>query len=437
MEERIESSFKDFLAAVQTVKLYGLGHPILDKALKRSFTSIAEALDKASTFTIGIVGDEIAFEKEILFNLSVFAKDSVNYIKERGIEKITFNRGLELVELEKFISLLAMPKDDIKKRPQDHLSLMGVRNISLGRLGAPGPNDGAKEDGRAQGEPSSPLLNILNQDEIDTIALKIALEGIINNLGEHYQQVLKFNTLRRYDLGSFTHLINVSILSMYFSSKIGLAKEAVAQIGLSGLFHDMGKLYISRKIIRNPDKLSRVEFSVMESHTVLGANLSLQYVDTLGIMPAVVCFEHHLKYDSSGYPKQAFPRRPHLVSQIVSICDIYDALTQRRCYKSDYPPDMIYNIMMRGRGTAHNPPLLDKFFQIIGVWPIGSIVSLSDKRVAVVAEENPEDIFLPQVRIIYPDKENALVDLKDNKQGLKIERYLNPWTEGKDFLSLI
>jgi len=80
---------------------------------------------------------------------------------------------------------------------------------------------------------------------------------------------------------------------------------------------------------------------------------------------------------------------------------------------------------------------LDKFFSLIGVWPVGSIVSLSDQRIAVVVEENQDEIFKPQVKVIYPQKEESAIDLKKDNSGLKIERYLNPWKEGKDFLHLI
>jgi len=435
MEKRIEESFRDFLAAIQAARLYGPGHPALKKLAGKAFESITGALNDRAEFTIGIIGEEIAFEKEVLFSLSELAKTAVGYIRERGIEKVTFIRGLEPVELEKFIALLSMAKEDVRDNPQDRLSLMGVRNINVGKIGAVPGKQSLNKD--LFEDISSPLASILNREMVDGPALKTAVNNIINNLGAQYQQLLKLNTLKRYDLGTFAHLINTSILSMHFSSKIGFPKEVILEIGLSGLFHDIGKLYISRRIIQKPGQLSTSEFSQMESHTVLGSALILQYVDTLGVMPAVVSFEHHLKYDLSGYPKLTFPRKPHIASQIISICDTYDALAERRSYKSDYPPEAIYNLMMRGKGTTYNPLLLDKFFRVIGVWPIGSIVALSDKRVAVVSEENHDDIFSPKVKVIYPEKKEALIDLKDNKEGLKIERYLNPWTEGKDFLHLV
>ena len=435
MQEEIELFFKDFLAAVQTARLYGMGHSILKKALEKAFNSIQDALIDRAEFTIGIIGDEIAFEKEILFSLSKLAEVGVGYIKERGIERITFNRGIEFAELEKFVSLLSMPKEDIQGQPQDYLFSMGVNNISIGKIGVGLGKPVQEEDSFI--DIASPLARIFNHEAVDGIALKSSINNIINNLGGQYQQLLKLNTLKRYDLGTFTHIINTSVLSMYFSSKIGFPKDSILEIGLAALFHDIGKLYISRKIIRKPGQLSEFEFSQIESHTVLGSALLLQYVDTLGIMPVVVSFEHHLKYDLSGYPKLSFPRRPNIVSQIVSVCDVYDALSARRSYKSDYPPDAIYNLMMRGKGTTYNPFLIDRFFQIVGVWPIGSIVALSDRRVAVVSEENQDDIFAPIVKVIYPEKKEAPVDLKGNKDNLKIERYLNPWTEGKDFLHLL
>jgi putative nucleotidyltransferase with HDIG domain len=435
MKARIEIFFKDFLAAVQTAKLYGAGHPILKKAQEKAYEGITDVLNDRPDFTIGIIGEEVAFDKEILSALGSLSKAAVGYIKEKGIEKVTFKGGIQLSELEKFISLLCMKKEEIGDKPQDKLILMGVNNISVGKIGE--GLEGQPLKRQSLKDISLPLLSILNREALDGVALKISINNIINNLGTQYRQLLKLNTLKRYDLGTFTHLINTSILSMYFASKIGFPKDAVSQIGLSALFHDIGKLYISRSIIRKPGQLSDSEFSQMESHTVLGAALVLEYVDTLGIMPAVVSFEHHLKYDLNGYPKLSFSRKPHIVSQIVSICDIYDALSERRSYKADYPPDAIYNLMMRGRGTAYNPSLLDKFFRIIGVWPVGSIVALNDKRVAIVSEVSQEDIFSPQVKVIYPEKEEAAIDLKDNKDGLKIARYLNPWTEGKDFLAYL
>jgi HD-GYP domain-containing protein (c-di-GMP phosphodiesterase class II) len=230
-------------------------------------------------------------------------------------------------------------------------------------------------------------------------------------------------------------MMNVAIFSMYFASRIGFEKNEVLDIGLAALFHDIGKMYISRKTLHKPDRLSEQEFDRIKSHTVLGAEFMFRYVDTLGILPVVVSFEHHLKHDMSGYPRLPLLRRQHPVSAIVAICDVYDALSQRRGYKQDYSPDLVYNIMNKDRGSAFDPALLDKFFQFMGLWPVGSVVALNDGSVALVKEQNDSDIRRPKIEIVAPAEKKGLVDLL-GEEGLSIERYLNPWKEGREFLGL-
>jgi len=444
MTGKIEDSFKDLLASLQTAKLYGPDHPITRKSVEKAYLSLQEALTDKGELVIGIIGEELAFEKEIFFDLSKFLRQTILYLKDRGIERIAFNRALELDELNKFIEFLTLPKEAIKDDPAEFLKLTGVRNIAIGKVKAV-PGASAKEQipdllnfyQAALSNIAHPLTKIMNKEAVDEVSLKLAIGNIVNNLGSYFEQLFKLATLKRYDTGTFTHLLNVSILSMYFSSKLGFAKDAVMDIGLSALFHDIGKLHISRKTIRKPGQLSAQEFSQMESHTVLGAKLLMQYVDSIGITPVVVCFEHHLKYDLSGYPRVPFKSKQHIASAIVSICDVYDALAQRRSYKTDYPPDMIHNLMMRGSGSTFDPGLLAVFFKAIGVWPLGSIVSLSDKRVGVVVGENEDNMFLPLVKIISPQNSQEIINLKQVKDTLKIERYLSPWSEGKEFLHLI
>jgi putative nucleotidyltransferase with HDIG domain len=259
----------------------------------------------------------------------------------------------------------------------------------------------------------------------------------MEHLIKEHQEFLRLTTLKRYDPSTFVHLLNVSILAMHFASKMGFGRDVILDIGVAALFHDIGKLYISRNILRKKDRLTDEEFGRIKSHTVMGAEILLKYVDALGILPVVVAFEHHLKYDLRGYPKLSFTHKPNIASLMVSICDVYDALSERRGYKADYPPDMIYEIMMKEKGTSFEPKLVDMFFEFIGVWPIGSIVALSDGRVAVVLDENEDDITSPKVEVIHPVDRKEIINLKEERGRIKVERYLNPWKEGKDFLHLI
>lgn len=442
MLAKVEKAFKELLTCLQTAKMYGVVHPMFQKSLDRSYAAFEEVLAQRQDMVIGIVGDELAFEKEIFFDLGKLLRSAILYLKERNIERLAFYRGLSKEELGKFVGVLAGPKEDFKADPQLMLAHIGVKNISIGKLKV---DDKKREDfvtgdqlelyNSSVDRVSQIISSVLNAEKVDPLGLKFSLNSIIDSLGTQRQELLKLATVKRYDAEIYVHMLNVSIFAMYFSSRLGFEKSDILDIGVAALFHDIGKLYISRKTLHKPDKLSEQEFNRIKSHTVLGAEFMFEYVDSLGILPVVVSFEHHLKYDSSGYPRLPLLRKQHVVSSIVAICDVYDALSQRRGYKQDYSPDVVYNIMNKDRGSAFDPELLDKFFRFMGFWPIGSVVALSDGSIALVRDENESDIRRPKIEIVSPVDKKRLVDLvQDN--SLSIERYLNPWKEGKEYLQL-
>lgn len=447
MLEKIESSFRDLISVIQIARLYPDWHPQFKKSIDKVYLSLGEALKERQELVIGIIGEELAFEKEIFFELSKTARPMILYLKDRGIERIVFYRGMENEELNKFISFLITPKEEIKTDAQDYLSFLGIKNIVVGKIKSFTDTSLAVKAGQlinylsvyenSLDKISHSIETVLIEGELDHLSLRLTVNDVMENLLGRHQDFLNFAVIKRYDFRTFTHILNVSILSMHLSSKLGFAKNEILDIGAAALFHDIGKIYVSRKIIQKPGLLIEEEFAKIKSHVIIGTEIMLKYVDTLGVLPAVVCFEHHLKYDLSGYPKLAFAQKPHIASLIVSICDIYDALSQKRGYKNDYSPKMIYEIMMREKGIAFEPQLLDRFFKITGVWPIGTIVALSDGRIAVVRQENEDDIFFPKVEVVSPQDKKQIIDLKAAKDKTKIERFLSPFKEGKDYFSLI
>jgi putative nucleotidyltransferase with HDIG domain len=438
----IEKAFKELLTCLQTAKMYGVVHPMFQKSLDRAYAAFEVVLAERQEMVIGIVGDELAFEKEILFDLGKLLRSAILYLKERNIERLAFYRGLSKDELGKFVGLLAGPKEDFKTDPQLLVAHNGVKNISIGKLKVDNrqdkevlANDQLQLYNSSVDRVSQIISSVLNAEKVDPLGLKFSLNSIIDSLGTQRQELLKLATVKRYDAEIYVHMLNVSIFAMYFASRLGFEKNDVLDIGVAALFHDIGKLYISRKTLHKPDKLSEQEFNRIKSHTVLGAEFMFEYVDSLGILPVVVSFEHHLKYDSSGYPRLPLLRKQHIVSSIVAICDVYDALSQRRGYKQDYSPDVVYNIMNKDRGSAFDPELLDKFFKFMGFWPIGSVVALNDGSIALVRDENESDIRRPKIEVVSPVDKRRLVDLLEDN-SLSIERYLNPWKEGKEYLAL-
>lgn len=446
MIEKIEEFLKNLTSSLQVAKIYTINHPRFNNTIDQVYDMLQDILSSSKELVIGIVGEELAYNKEIFFELSRKIQGVILFFKEIGIEKLCFYQGVEKKELIDFILCLIKYSPQSKVNIQDYISNSGIRNITTGKIkissgGIPQENMKESLECFRKYEDSfenimQSLDSVLNNNSINYQELKFTMADVMENIITRYKELLRLSAVKKYDVSTFTHIFNVSVLSMHLSSKLGFSREDVLNIGLAALFHDIGKLYISRNIVKKADKLTTEEFSKISSHTVMGSVILLNYVNTLGILPVVVAFEHHLKYDGSGYPKLEFFHQPHVVSKIVSICDVYDALTQRRSYKRDYPPDRVFELMLKEKGRSFDPVLLDKFFEIMGVWPVGTIVVLSNDAVAIVREQNEGDIFSPQVEIISSQGNRTVIDLKQ-KTELKIVKSLNPLSQGKDFVSLI
>jgi len=435
------------MSAIQAAKIYSIEHPRFEDFIDKAYASLLDILKERTELIIGIVEAELSVGHEIFFDLSQKLKPLITYLHERGIDRIVFHPTLKREELVSFISFLMAPQESKNQNTEQSLPILGIKNIKAGKIKAaetiaisPELSEKAmsflEKYKYSLGIVDKYAEAVLDEEELDSLELRFHIVSFLENLLGMYQEFLDLTLVKSKDLTTFIHLLNVTVLSMYISSKIGFSKDEVLDLGIAALFHDIGKLSISRRLLQKRGKLEEKEFSIMEHHTDLGAEILLKYVDTLGTLPAVVAFEHHRRYDQKGYPKLPFPRKAHPASLIVSQCDVYDALAQRRPYKKSYPPQKIYEIMMMGKGKSFDPKLLDEFFRIIGVWPVKTIVSLSDGRIAVVREQNANDIFNPKVEVISSEEKREFIDLAERKKEIKIKDSLDPFKEGKKYLHL-
>jgi len=444
MQNKLNKFLLTLATTLQSAKIYKENHPKYSESVKEAFISLQNILQDDKELVLGIVDKELAWKDEILFDLSQKLKSFIIYLENRDIERICFIHGLSQKELSKFIYFLSTPKNQLKKNIQDYLSQQGIKHITAGKIrilaDEKSQKDTKPDNLSNQYETSLDSLTtsvkkMLTSEEVDYLDLRFNILAVMENFMGNHNELLNLISLKKKDLMTFIHLLNVSILSMFFSSKLGFSKEDVIDIGIGALFHDVGKISISQKIITKASKLDESEFEKIRNHPVHGAKILIKYKEDMGILPAVVAYEHHLRYDLKGYPKIIYPVKPHVASLIVSICDVYDALSQRRTYKKDYPPNKIYEIMNKGKGNLFDPVLLDNYFKIIGVWPIGSIVSLNDERIAVVRSINEKDIFSPNVEIISPEQKGETIDLTTCDKNITAS--LNPFVEGKKYLDRV
>jgi len=440
MKPDVKNVFIGLLNAIQAGKIYSESHPTFKEFVDVFYRRLVEHLGDKREIILGIIEGELAWEDEIYFELSQRLKSLVEFLQECGINRIIFRPGLRPDELSAFIALLTRPGKKRSLESQETDDLQGLENIHVGKLRAraAGPATGDRERyARYEGSlefASRSLTAVLNKEEIDFLDLRFNILNVMENFLGRHQELLNLISVKEKDLITFVHLLHVSVLSMSFASKLGFAKDDVLDLGIAALFHDVGKLHISSEILKKEGKLADDEFARIKDHPFLGSMILQGYQDALGILPPVVAFEHHLRFDRKGYPKVSYPRPPHVASLIVSLCDVYDALALKRSYKADYPPNKIYEIMNLEKGKLFDPALLDRFFQIIGVWPIGTIVMLADGRIAVVREVNEQDIFKPKVEVVHPEAAGEIIDLLEAKERVQVLEALNPMGKGQKYL---
>jgi putative nucleotidyltransferase with HDIG domain len=180
------------------------------------------------------------------------------------------------------------------------------------------------------------------------------------------------------------------------------------EFGFAALMHDIGKVNTPLEILNKPGKLTIDEFEVMKQHVVDGAHI-LRRTPEMPALAPIVAFEHHLKQDLSGYPEKIGSRKLNLCTMIVSIADVFDALRSNRTYREGMATVRIRSIMGEQGNPAFNQVLLKRFVNLMGLFPVGTLVRLTNGEIAVVTAEHPSDPFRPQVKIIV-DRSNAVLE---------------------------
>ena len=223
--------------------------------------------------------------------------------------------------------------------------------------------------------------------------------------------LLKLSTLRDHDDYTYTHSVNVSILAICLGQHIGLTKNALETLGICGLFHDLGKVDVPLKILNKQGRLTDHEFKVIQKHSLNSVRhiSKLRAPRELKSKIMLAPFEHHLKYDLSGYPRSWRSEPLSLFGRILTIVDVFDAITSHRIYRSEaISPDQALSMMSESAGKDFDPILLKAFINMLGVYPVGTLVELNTREIGLVSE-NPEqsDGMHPLVTILIPAGEQG------------------------------
>jgi len=246
--------------------------------------------------------------------------------------------------------------------------------------------------------------------------LQSLVSNLLDNLFKDPAAVLGLTAIKSHDDYTLNHSINVCILSLSLGASLGLDAESLKSLGLSALLYDLGKVRIPEDILNKEGPLTADEWQIVKSHAAEGADL-LKRIQLVDQMPMIVAYEHHQRHDLKGYPEGGEPQEQHLFSKVVALCDAYDAMTTSRPFRREIRPDKALAVLMQGRGKAYDPSITKAFVAMLGIYPMGAVVRLSDARTAVVFRVNRDDLLCPRVKVLIDAEgrwadEPSIIDLR-------------------------
>jgi putative nucleotidyltransferase with HDIG domain len=239
--------------------------------------------------------------------------------------------------------------------------------------------------------------------------------------------LLSLGRIKQADTYTFQHCVSVCALLVSFSHALGLDPAEVKEVGLGGLLHDVGKMKIPNEILNKPGRLTEEEFKIMKSHAALSREL---LEGTPGISETVIriASEHHEKLGGCGYPYGLSGDQISKYGRMAAIVDVYDALTSNRVYHKGMEPSDALKKLLEWSGDHLDGDLVQLFIRALGIYPVGSLVRLSNGKLAVVVEQQ-EDLLKPVVRVVYDALRGYALPSKDvhmDRFDIHIESFEEP-----------
>lgn len=205
--------------------------------------------------------------------------------------------------------------------------------------------------------------------------------------------------IKSLDNYTYQHSVNVAVLSLVLGIKMGFNKMDLIDLCVGALLHDMGKTFVPKEILNKPAALDRDELAIIQSHPLKGFNY-LKYVPSISLASRLIVLRHHEKVDGNGYPYGKSSDEIDVFSKIVSIADVYDALTSSRPYRKALCPNDGVEYILSHVGTDFDCEIVEVFLNTIVPYPVGTLVKLSTGDIAVVKRNDNEFPLRPFVKII-------------------------------------
>ena len=360
-------------AAVSNTRLYAAGHPQVVRHLEQTHGLLRQVMKKQPDLTFLIVDDDVVVDNQALTTTTPQLDQFVTLLQQCAVERITFSQEVSVEGLTQLVMDLAgMGEEAVRSAPGITLGKVKVlsqEELEVRKMMLSPELKERLEALEAHRDVSLEHIkdlyhHIKSTREVTRHGLGEMVQGFLQGMLRNVNPLQMLAALKSSDEYTFTHAINVCILTMAQAESLGISGDLLHDIGIAASMHDAGKMFVPDEILNKPDKLTDAEWHHMRAHSAHGALyiLKLKGIPKLAFLGAL---EHHIRYDGTGYPDLGSKWRPNVVSQMIAIADLFDAMRSRRPYKKAKPDAKVIKILRQESGSSFNPKLVENFLKLI------------------------------------------------------------------------
>ena len=428
-----------FYRLLRGTTLYNRKNLVIDRLTEECLQVINPVVKSEGHLSLKIVRDNFFFNN-VMIQVKVdqysILKGFLQEMKNRWIGELEFTEEIEEEKLKDFVYLLSALEENNESNylyVMRQLEQKGIEAINVGKLEV-FKDEEVYTDSKEKRQYSKEVYfqsiglvkdvveSVKHQKLLNVRKAKRLMQNAVNALVQDESTLLGLANIKNYDEAIFNHSVNVAIYAIAIGQRIGIPKKYLSHLGMAALFHDIGKTKIPKEILNKTGKLLPEELAMMRSHPIFGVEtvMAMKEWGELSSRMIDAAFEHHLRYDLTGYPKPTQKRRLTLFGRIIAVADFYDTLVRPRGgNRFPYVSEKILGIMLQRSGKDFDPALVKVFINMIGVFPLGTLVLLNTNEIGIVIQiqEDTELLDRPKVILLYySDGEyhkGEMVDLRE------------------------
>lgn len=413
---------RGFVSLRKLASMYPSGHPVIAQKLDELHQMAQEHLRHHPKMTLDVIRGEVHLDGMACRDeaTATATAQTLRELVSLGIDSIHVSPGVEREDIRLAAEFLEHVKDNASGPTlEQRLAERGVRRISFGRIVPLDTQWRARQWPDVPTSPLDPLYaeslssaeqmfdTVASGGTLDAVTVRDLVQLLIGEVVRSNAALGQILALKEYENLTYCHSVNVAILSLLIARQLRLDEKTTYILVEAALLHDIGKTRVPLEVVKKPGALNRVERKLIEAHTIFGAEILMETPGVHALAP-IVALEHHRNVHDGGYPDLGEHATPHIMSQIVSVADVYEAATGARTYREPLRPEQACLVLARLAGTKLNTALVKAFVAAVTFFPLGSLVRTSRDETGVVVRTNPNNPLHPVLSLVSGDLQQLL-----------------------------